>query len=72
MTIKTKMLFILIGDDRTGKTTLQKLLIEKLCSHSYGRLPVNIEFNIIHPEIVALPLLKPSPKLGQFKIQQWK
>lgn len=51
MTVKTKLLFILIGDDRTGKTTLQKLLIEKLCNHSYDRLPVNIEFDITHPEI---------------------
>ncbi len=35
----------------TGKTTLQKLLIEKICGHSYDRLPTNIRFNIIHPEI---------------------
>lgn len=51
MTIKTKLLFIIIGDDRTGKTTLQKLLIEKLCNTSYDRLPTNISLEITHPEI---------------------
>jgi hypothetical protein len=51
MTIKSKQLFILIGDDRTGKTTLQKLLIEKICNQFYDRLPTNLRFNILHPEI---------------------
>jgi hypothetical protein len=51
MTIKSKTLFVLLGDDRTGKTTLQKLLIEKICLHSYDRLPVNLIFPIKHPEI---------------------
>lgn len=53
MTIKTKILFILIGDDRTGKTTLQKLLIEKICSNTSikNKLPTNSKFNITHPEI---------------------
>ena|ERR1035437_479020 len=51
MSIKSKQLFILIGDDRTGKTTLQKLLIEKICGHGYTRLPTNLPFAIIHPEI---------------------
>jgi hypothetical protein len=51
MTIRPKMLFILIGDDRTGKTTLQKLLIEKICGQSYGRLPTNLGIDITHPEI---------------------
>jgi hypothetical protein len=51
MMIKSKQLFILIGDDRTGKTTLQKNLIEKICKTSYDRLPTNLEFEIKHPEI---------------------
>lgn len=51
MTIKSKQLFIIIGDDRTGKTTLQKLLIDRICGFGYGRLPTNRVFNIIHPEI---------------------
>lgn len=51
MTIKSKQLFILLGDDMTGKTTLQKLLIEKVCGHIYDRLPTNLCFDIIHPEI---------------------
>lgn len=45
------MLFILIGSDRTGKTTLQKLIIEKLCEQSYDRLPTNLGLDITHPEI---------------------
>lgn len=51
MPIKSKMLFILIGDDRTGKTTLQKLIIERLCGIQYKKLEVNLAFNIMHPEI---------------------
>jgi len=51
MTIKTKLLFIIIGDDRTGKTTLQKLLIKKLCNITYDRLPTNTGLDINHPEI---------------------
>ena len=51
MTIKSKILFVLIGDDKTGKTTLQKLLIEKLANHFYDRLPVNLAFPITHPEV---------------------
>ena len=45
------MLFILIGDDRTGKTILQKCLLDKLCGYGYERLPVNVCFDIKHPEI---------------------
>ena len=51
MTIKSRQLFILIGDDRTGKTTFQKLLIEKICGQTYERLPTNLRFDISHPEI---------------------
>lgn len=51
MPLKSKMLFILIGDDRTGKTTLQKLIIERLCGFRYTTLKVNLGFDITHPEI---------------------
>lgn len=51
MFIKSKQLYILIGDDRTGKTTLQKLLIKKLCGHAYDRLPTNLIFPITHADI---------------------
>lgn len=51
MTIKSKQLFIFIGNDRTGKTTLQKHLIDRLCGFGYERLPVNKQFDITHPEI---------------------
>ena len=51
MIIKKKMLFVLIGNDRTGKTTLQKLLIKRLCGIDYKQLKTNLAFDIIHPEI---------------------
>jgi hypothetical protein len=52
MTIRSKFLFILIGDDMTGKTTLQKLLIDKICLLGiYDKLKCNLGFEITHPEI---------------------
>lgn len=51
MTIKSKILFIFLGNDSSGKTTIQKLLIEKICGFTYERLPTNIRFDITHPEI---------------------
>ena len=51
MAIKSKQLFILIGDVKTGKTTLQKLLIEKFCGQVYAKLPTNLIFDISHLEI---------------------
>lgn len=51
MSVKSKLLFVLIGDDRTGKTTLQKLLIHKLYGLSYERLPTNLQFELQYPEI---------------------
>lgn len=52
MTIKSKMLFVLLGDDRTGKTTLQKLLIDKITASGwYEKLPTNQVYDIVHPEI---------------------
>lgn len=51
MTIKSKQLFILIGNDQTGKTTIQKLLIAKICGQRYDRLPTNLRFDITHPEM---------------------
>jgi len=49
--IKAKQLFILIGNDQTGKTILQKLLIKRICGHAYARLPTNQFFTIEHVEI---------------------
>lgn len=51
MIIVKKMLFVLIGNDRTGKTTLQKLLIKKVCGIDYTKLKTNLAFDINHPEI---------------------
>ncbi|MCL2348656.1 MAG: hypothetical protein FWC50_10405 [Planctomycetaceae bacterium] len=46
-----KTAFILIGDDKTGKTSFQKHLIFYLCgADRYVRLDSNLIHNIIHPE----------------------
>ncbi|MDI1254593.1 MAG: hypothetical protein PSV16_00705 [Flavobacterium sp.] len=50
MPIKSKLLFILIGDDKTGKTTFQKFLIENLHNLSYQKLEVNLGFPIKHAQ----------------------
>ncbi|VDH04621.1 hypothetical protein [Bergeyella zoohelcum] len=51
MLIKTKLLFILIGNDKTGKTILQKKLLEKLTGEARERLDTNLGFDIKHSEI---------------------
>lgn len=51
MVIRSKTLFVLIGNDRTGKTELQRYLIEKLCAEWYKRLTCNVLLDIRHPEI---------------------
>jgi hypothetical protein len=43
-----KKAFILIGDDKTGKTTFQKYLLLHLCKEKYVRLDVNLINNITH------------------------
>lgn len=51
-TIRTKLLFILIGNDKTGKTNLQKSLIKRITGEDKdARLDINLEFDIVHPEI---------------------
>ena len=51
MQIKSRLLFVLIGNDLTGKTSLQKKLIERIQGAIYDRLPVNKLFEIQHSEI---------------------
>lgn len=45
------MLIILIGNDQSGKTTIQKKLARKLTDAPVGRLDINKPFMITHPEI---------------------
>jgi len=44
MTRRSNQLFIIIGNGNSGKTTLQKILIEKICGQVYDRLPTNLNF----------------------------
>jgi len=65
--VKSKQLFVLIGDDRTGKTTFQKMLIEKICKENYERLPVNTKLDIKHFTLKTAPNLH---QLYQFLLFQ--
>ncbi|MPT35561.1 MAG: hypothetical protein E2604_10865 [Flavobacterium sp.] len=46
MPITKKLLFVLIGNDKTGKTTFQKRLIEKLHGITYESLKCNKAYNV--------------------------
>jgi len=46
--MQSRWTYILVGDDRTGKTTLQKKLIYELCGLYYDRLDTNRVFDITH------------------------
>lgn len=53
MKIEKKRLFILVGNDNTGKTTFQKKLIDKIASEvDYQKLPRNKFLKIVHSEII--------------------
>jgi archaellum biogenesis ATPase FlaH len=49
--MKAKKLFIIIGNNNSGKTTLQKELIKGLCGLTYKKLEVNLSFDITYSEI---------------------
>lgn len=44
----SKWVYLLIGDDKTGKTTFQKCLINHLCGKNYARLDINRLYDITH------------------------
>ena len=44
--MRTPWLFILVGNNDTGKTTLQKGIIKQLCSVDYTRLTTNVFLDI--------------------------
>ena len=46
--MQTRWLYILIGNNNTGKTTLQKRIISHLCGLNYTRLDTNVLFDIKH------------------------
>lgn len=53
MSIRSKWLFILLGNDRTGKTQVQKNLIKLLSDANHDiRLNCNLVFPITHPYLV--------------------
>lgn len=53
MAIRSKWLLVLVGDDRSGKTTLQKKLIKLLSEDNRDiRLDCNLSFPINHPYLI--------------------
>src|ERR1700686_4774115 len=53
MSMRSKWLFILLGNDRTGKTQVQKNLIKLLSDDNRDiRLECNLLFQITHPRVV--------------------
>jgi hypothetical protein len=49
MSVRSRWLFILVGDNRTGKTTVQTELVELLNGRRYKRLPSNEARPLTHP-----------------------
>jgi hypothetical protein len=49
MSVTSKWTFILIGDNATGKTTIQKTLVELLSGTAYKKLPSNQTYEVTHP-----------------------
>jgi len=52
MSVRSRWLFIFVGSNATGKTTIQKLLVELIAGQSYQRLPSNTAYPIIHPYFI--------------------
>ena len=48
MSVTSKWTFILIGNDETGKTTIQKALVELLNGTAYERLHSNRTYEVTH------------------------
>ena len=44
--METRWLYVLVGNNNTGKTTLQKEIIKHLCDIHYTRLDTNVLFDI--------------------------
>jgi hypothetical protein len=42
-------IYVLIGDNDTGKTSFQKHLLEHLCGKIYEKLVTNQVYDVIHP-----------------------
>jgi hypothetical protein len=49
MSVTSKWMFILIGNDKTGKTTVQRALVELLNGTRYERLTSNQTYEVTHP-----------------------
>jgi GTPase SAR1 family protein len=65
--------YILVGDDKTGKTSFQRYLIEALCGEKYDRLPRNIIKNINHPRTPkALKTIFTMNRSYQEKLSEYK
>ena len=52
MKTQSKWIYVLIGNDRTGKTCFQKQLVKLLAHQDYDRLHCNLSFPIKHPHLI--------------------
>jgi hypothetical protein len=52
MSVRSKWLFIFLGDNATGKTTIQKGLVELIAGVQYQRLPSNNTYSITHDYLI--------------------
>jgi hypothetical protein len=52
MSVRSKWLFIFLGDNATGKTTIQKALVELIAGVQYQRLPSNNTYSITHKYLI--------------------
>lgn len=49
--MKIKLFFVLIGNNNSGKTKIQKKLIELICGEFYEKLPSNKIYDILIPNL---------------------
>jgi len=49
MSVTSKWMFVLIGNSDTGKTTIQKAVIELLNGRAFKALPSNQAYDVTHP-----------------------
>jgi hypothetical protein len=49
MSVNSRWMFIFVGNDATGKTTIQRVIVELLHGRAYNHLPSNTSHDLTHP-----------------------